>query len=91
MTTTRRAAATDPNLLDRLADAPAYRNPTGHALRADPLPDGRSWTVDKTVMAANPGTPLNQPAWSINGSTARIYYRAIVGNNSIVGGALIRF
>jgi len=52
--------------------------------------DGRTWTVDKSVMAADPGVPINQPAWGINGSIARIYYRAQPsgGDNVVVSAVL---
>jgi hypothetical protein len=55
-------------------------------------PDGRTWTVDSGVLAANPGVPLNQPAWGINGGTLRIYYRAQPpGGSNMIGSGLIRF
>lgn len=53
--------------------------------------DGRAWTVDRSVMAANPGVPLNQPAWSISGSVTRIYYRAQPPGANVIGSAVIRF
>jgi hypothetical protein len=56
-----------------------------HAVSAD----GRNWTVDKSVMAADPGTPLNQPAWAVNGTTTRVYYRA-VPSNSVIASGIVR-
>jgi hypothetical protein len=54
--------------------------------------DGRNWTVDKAVLAANPGVPLNQPAWSVNGSTMRIYFRAQPpGGGNAISSGIIRF
>jgi hypothetical protein len=51
--------------------------------------DGRTWTVDRSVMAANPGVPLNQPAWAIRGTTARIYYRAQPNGSNIIASAVL--
>ena len=53
--------------------------------------DGRTWTVDRSVLAANPGVPLNQPAWAVNGSTARIYYRAQFNGTNSVSSAVLTF
>ena len=54
--------------------------------------DGRSWNVDSRTLAANPGVPLNQPAWGINGSVSRIYYRAQPpGGGNTIGSGIIRF
>ena len=51
--------------------------------------DGRNWTLDKSVLAVNPGMTLNQPAWSIS-ATIRVYYRASAGGNTIASG-IIKF
>jgi hypothetical protein len=54
--------------------------------------DGRTWTIDPSVLAVNPSVPLNQPAWGINGGTLRVYYRAQPpGGASVIGSALIAF
>ena len=54
--------------------------------------DGRNWTVDKGALAVNPGVPLNQPAWSINGNTTRIYFRAQPpGGGNAIGSGIVRF
>jgi hypothetical protein len=53
--------------------------------------DGRTWTVDRSAMAANPGVPINQPAWAINGSTDRIYYRAQPNGSNAIASGVIRF
>jgi hypothetical protein len=58
-----------------------------HAISAD----GRSWTVDRSVMAANPGLSINQPAWGINGTTARVYYRTVVGSSSLIASGVVKF
>jgi hypothetical protein len=58
-----------------------------HAVSAD----GRNWTLDRSVLAANPGTPINQPAWGINGSTNRVYFRVLAGNSSLIASGTIRF
>jgi len=70
------------------------RNPTNtgvselwHAVSAD----GRNWTVDRSVMAANPGVAINQPAWAINGGTNRVYYRAVFNGASGIASGVIRF
>jgi hypothetical protein len=54
-------------------------------------PDGRTWTLDAGVLAANAGVPLNQPAWGINGGTLRIFYRAQPGGSSVIGSGLVGF
>jgi hypothetical protein len=53
--------------------------------------DGRNWTVDTSALAANPGVPINQPAWSIKGSTLRIYYRAQPPGANVIASGSIRF
>ena len=54
--------------------------------------DGRNWNVDSRALAVNPGVPLNQPAWGINGGTTRIYYRASPpGGGNAIGSGIIRF
>jgi hypothetical protein len=53
--------------------------------------DGRTWTVDRSALAVNPGTPLNQPAWGINGATARIYYRAQPNGSNVIASGVVRF
>ena len=58
-----------------------------HAVSAD----GRNWTVDRSVMAANPGVAINQPAWAINAGTNRVYYRAIFNGGSGIASGVIRF
>jgi len=53
--------------------------------------DGRSWNIDRNALAVNPGVPLNQPAWSINGSVARIYFRAQPSGGNAVSSGIVRF
>ncbi len=54
--------------------------------------DGRNWSLNSVALAANPGVPLNQPAWSINGGVMRIYFRAQPsGGGNAIGSGVIRF
>ena len=54
--------------------------------------DGRTFTVDKDVLAVNPGVPINQPAWWVNAGVRRIYYRAQPpGGTNAVASGIIRF
>ena len=53
--------------------------------------DGRSWTLDRVAIAANPTVPLNQPAWAVNGGVTRLYFRAVVPAANAVQSGIVKF
>ena len=54
--------------------------------------DAKTWTVDSHELAMNPGVSLTQPAWTVNSTTNRVYYRAQGSTGpGVIASGIVRF